>query len=50
MKDFQKWLGERGTTPAQITARQRVREILGETTSEPTDREKRKRWQEERNR
>jgi hypothetical protein len=49
VQDFRRWLAERGTTPAQITARQRVREILGET-AEPTDREKRRRWQEERNR
>jgi hypothetical protein len=49
MKDFRQWLAERGNTPAQITARQRAREILGETP-EPSDREKRRRWAQERNR
>jgi hypothetical protein len=49
MKDFRRWLAERGNTPAQITARQRAREVLGEA-GEPSDREKRRRWQEERNR
>jgi len=48
MKDFRQWLEARGTTPAQITARDRVREILGGTV-EPPDRRKRRRWQEERN-
>src|SRR5215813_9109154 len=28
MKDFRKWLDARGTTPAQITAKDRVRAIL----------------------
>lgn len=49
VKDFRQWLDARGTTRAQITAKDRVREILGET-AEPTDREKRRRWAEERNR
>ena len=48
MKDFRQWLEARGTTPAQITARNRVREILGGTV-DPTDRQKRRRWAEERN-
>jgi len=49
MKDFRQWLSASGTTPAQIIARERVREILG-GTAEPTDRSRRRRWQEERNR
>jgi hypothetical protein len=49
MKDFRQWLEGRGTTPAQITAKDRVREIL-EGTADPTDRQRRRRWQEERNR
>jgi hypothetical protein len=49
MKDFRRWLEVRGTTPAQITARERVREILG-GLPEPTDRQKRRHQQEERNR
>jgi hypothetical protein len=49
VQDFRRWLAERGNTPATITARQRAREILGEA-GEPSDREKRRRWAEERNR
>jgi hypothetical protein len=49
MKDFLRWLEGRGTTPAQITARERLREILG-GLPEPTDRQKRRLWEEERNR
>jgi hypothetical protein len=49
IKDFQKWLDTRGTTPAQITAKDRVREILG-GTADPTDRQSRRRSAEERNR
>jgi hypothetical protein len=48
-KDFRRWLDGRSTTPAQITARGRVREILG-SAAEPTDRQIRRRWQAERNR
>jgi hypothetical protein len=50
MKNFRQWLDIRGTTPAQITAKDRVREILGGMAVEPTDRQKRRRWAEERNR
>jgi hypothetical protein len=49
MKDFRQWLDGRGTTPAQITARDRVREILGGVV-EPADRQKRRRLAEDRNR
>jgi hypothetical protein len=49
IKGFQRWLETRGTTPAQITARDRVRKIL-DGTPEPTDRQRRRRWAEERNR
>jgi hypothetical protein len=49
VQDFRRWLAERGNTPAQITARQRAREILGEA-GEPSDHEKRRGWAEERNR
>ena len=49
MKDFRQWLEARGATPAQITARDRVRDILG-GTAESTERQKRRRWSEERNR
>jgi uncharacterized protein YjbI with pentapeptide repeats len=38
MKDFRRWLSARGTPPAQITARDRVREILG-GAAEPTARQ-----------
>jgi hypothetical protein len=50
MNDFRQWLSARGTTPAQITARDRVREILGAAAAEPTDRQKRRRGADERNR
>jgi hypothetical protein len=49
MKDFRQWLDARGATPAQITAKDRVREILGGAV-EPSDRQRRRRWAEERNR
>lgn len=35
MKDFQDWLSRRGTTPAQVIAKDRVREILGKATAKP---------------
>jgi hypothetical protein len=46
MKDFRRWFEARGTTPAEITARERLREILGGLL-EPSDRQKRRQWQEE---
>jgi hypothetical protein len=48
MQDFRRWLNAPGRTPAQITARQRVREILGDPAT-MTDRQLRRRWQRERN-
>ena len=49
VKDFRRWLEARGTTPAEIMARERVRDILG-GIAPPTDRQTRRRWQEGRNR
>jgi hypothetical protein len=49
MKDFRRWLEARGTTPAEIMARERVRDILGGIAT-PTDRQTRRRSQEESNR
>lgn len=49
MQDFRRWLNAQGRTPAQITLRQRVREILGDPAT-LTDRDLRRRWQQERNR
>ena len=49
MKDFRRWLEARGTTPAEIMARERVRDILGGIAT-PADRQTRRRRQEERNR
>ena len=49
MQDFRKWLDSPARSPADITARQRVREILGDPTT-MTDRQLRRRWQRERNR
>ena len=49
MKDFRRWLEARGMTTAEIMARERVRDILG-GIAPPTDRQTRRRWQEERNR
>jgi hypothetical protein len=48
-KDFRRWLEARGTTPAEIIARERVRDILGGIAT-PADRQTRRRRQEERNR
>ena len=49
MKDFRRWLEARGTTPAEIMARERVRDILGGIATS-ADRQTRRRWQEGRNR
>ena len=49
MKDFRQWLEARGTTPAEIMARERVRDILGGIAT-PADRQTRRRLQQERNR
>ena len=48
MKQLRQWLAARGTSPAQITAKDRVREILGPEPA-PTDRAQRRRWQGARN-
>src|SRR5262245_59082010 len=48
MKDFRRWLDASGSTPAQMTARERVRTIL-DTPPEPA-RLRRRRLEAERNR
>ena len=47
MKDFRKWLDARGTTPAQITAKDRVPAIL--VAAPEPDRPRRRQLQAERN-
>ena len=49
VKDFRRWLEARGTTPAEIMARERVRDILGGIATS-ADRQRRRRLQQERNR
>ena len=48
MKDFRKWLDAQGTTPAQITAKDRVRAILNSVPE--SERLRRRQLQAERNR
>lgn len=48
LQDFHQWLNKPGRSPAEITTRQRIREILGENTT-MTDRQARRHAQRERN-
>jgi hypothetical protein len=48
MQDFRRWLNAPARSPADMTARQRVRDILGDPTT-MTDRQLRRRWRKERN-